>query len=73
MRYENEKKEINKLFAPKSKQISTWDLLHEVDKLMEHVPTWEPFDGDPLKRRKYLPQYYNLVSSTQRKKRPWSI
>jgi len=38
MRYEDEKKEV------RLEKIHTWDLLVEVDKLLEHVSTWKPFN-----------------------------
>lgn len=53
MRYEDEKKEI------RVDKIHTWDLLEEVDRLLDHVPNWEPFKWDAVIQQKYCDRYKN--------------
>ncbi len=53
MRYENEEKEV------RCSRIHTWDLLEEVDKLLRHVPNWEPFRWDPVTQQKYKDSFKN--------------
>ncbi len=53
MRYENEEKEV------RCSRIHTWDLLHEVDQLVKHVPNWKTFDWDVSMKQKYAEGYKN--------------
>ena len=40
-------------------RIHTWDLLHEVDELVKHLPNWRPFDWDLNVKRLYMEGYKN--------------
>lgn len=53
MRHEDEKKEI------RIDKIHTWDLLHEVDELVKHIPDWKNFDWDLNVKRVYMQGYKN--------------
>lgn len=68
MRHEDEEKEI------RFEKIETWDLLREVDLLVEHIPNWEKFEWDisskqifnPRKKTGYGP---NLINPRKKKKK----
>jgi hypothetical protein len=63
MRYENEEKKV------RTNRIHTWDLLDEVDKLLAHIPNWEPFKWDPVTQQKYKTMYFKQFGGISGKKK----
>jgi len=61
MRHKNEKKEV------RFERIHTWDLLHEVDQLVEHVPGWKRFNWDASVKLLYIDGYKNQFESKNRR------
>ncbi len=53
MRYENEEKEV------RFDRIHTWDLLEEVDKLLEHIPEWKKFNWSISIQQQHKLNYRN--------------
>ena len=60
MRYENEKKEV------RFERIHTWDLLHEVDELLNHIPNWKRFNWDASVKLLYIGGYHNQFESKKK-------